>query len=227
MISALRLLSDMLRDILIIISIILLSPWSLSIFYQNWFIGICCILLSFLLLLKFKNNIKLSQRLKTCIICLWAILFVYLFISSFDKNLFYISENQYINVLKRQEIYSKEFNRYYKNKFGIYFFNKIEPFIYRYSNNISNIFDLEKLFISSYDKDKNKTRFPIFFLPPVIFGLFYLLKSFNKKCTYLTVIILMVFGLMDTRNTLGPITIYPVICASIGLGLNKFLNLRR
>lgn len=225
MIRDLSLLNNMLKNIFIIIFVILLSPWSWSIFSQNWFIGICGISLSFLLLLNFASYRRLSQQLKVGIICLWTILFIYLFIVSFDKNLFYISETQYIDVLKKQEIYSREFKRYYKNKLGIYYFNKIEPFIYRYSNNISNLFNFENLFTSNYDE--NKTRFPIFFLPPMIFGLFYLLKFFNKEYAYFTIIILLLSGFLDTKNSLGSIIIYPVVCANIGLGFNKLLNLKR
>lgn len=226
MISDLRNLNNMFRHLLIIIFIVLLSSWSWSIFSQNWFIGICCVLLSILLLLYFYNR-KLSRQQTVFVICLWVILFAYLFSFSFDKNLFYVQENQYINVLKRQDIYSAAFNRYYKNRFGIYYFNKVEPFIYRYSNNIANLFNLEKLFVSNYSGEENKPRFPVLFLPPMILGLFYLLKSFNKKYAYFTIIFLGASGFLDTKNTLGPIMIYPIICANIGLGLIKLLNLKR
>jgi len=185
-------------NLIIILSATLISSWTWSIFSQNIFIGICCIFLSFLLLLNFNNKLILSKHfLQIATICLWLISSGYLFSSSFDKNLFHISENQYINVLKRQEIYSREFGRFYKNRFGIYFFNKINPFIYRYSNNISKLFDLDYLFISNYDEDKNKTRLPLVLLPFMITGLFYLLKKFNKKYFFFKryIILLSIFSL--------------------------------
>lgn len=213
----------------IIVFITLISSWTWSIFSQNLFIGICCILLSFLLLLNFNNDkLVLPQRfLQIGIICLWLIISGYLFTASFDKNLFHISENQYINVLKRQEIYSREFGHFYKNRFGIYYFNKIKPFIYRYSNNISELFDLDNLFISNYDEDKNKTRLPLLLLPVMVTGLFYLLKTFNKKYCSVMIITLVISGLLDSKNMLGPIIVYPIIYASIGLGFSKLLNLIR
>lgn len=219
----------MILNFVIIGCITLISFWTWSIFSQNLFIGICCILLSLLLLLNFNNDkLVLPQRfLQIGIICLWLIISGYLFTASFDKNLFHISENQYINVLKRQEIYSREFGHFYKNRFGIYYFNKIKPFIYRYSNNISELFDLDNLFISNYDEDKNKTRLPLLLLPFMISGLFYLLKTFNKKYCSVMIIILVISGLLDSKNILGPIIVYPIIYASIGLGFSKLLNLIR
>lgn len=210
----------MIRNLVIIGSITLISSWTWSIFSQNLFIGICCILLSLLLLLNFNNYkpVLLQRFMQTAVICLWVILAVYSFTTSFDKNLFHIAENQYIVVLKRQEIYSREFNSFYRNRFGINYFNKMQPFLNRYSANISNIFDLENLFIS---------RLPLLFLPFTITGLFYLLKIFNKQYAYIMIIILVISGLLNTKNILGPIIIYPIIYASIGVGFNKLLNLMR
>lgn len=214
------------RNLLIIGFVTLMSSWTWSILSQNIFIGICCIFLSFLLLLNFNHEqLVLPQRfLKVGIICLWGILSIYLFTTSFDKDLFHISENQYINVLKRQEIYATEFNYFYRNRIGIYYFNIIDPFINRYFNNTSAVFDLENLFISSYDADQHKTRLPVIFLPFMAVGLFYLLRSFDKKYAYIIIIILVISGFVNSKNTLGLITFYPIIYASIGLALSKLLN---
>lgn len=219
----------MIQNLIIVGGITLMSSWTWFIFSQNLFIGICCILLSLLLLLIFYNHkpVLLQRFMQTAVICIWVALAMYSFTTSFDKNLFHIAENQYIVVLKRQEIYSREFNSFYRNRFGVYYFNKIQPFIYRYSTNVSNIFDLENLFISKYDEDKYKTRLPLIFLPFMITGLFYLLKIFNKQYAYIMTIILIVSGLLNTKNTLGPIIIYPIIYASIGIGFNKLINLIR
>lgn len=218
----------MISNLVIIAGTTLISYWTWSIFSKNLLIGLCSILLSFLLLSTLnKDKIILSQRLtKLAVICVWTIFSVYLIINSFDKNLFHISENQYINILKRQEIYSKEFNYLYRNRFGVYYFNTVKPFAYRYISNISNIFDLEGLFLLSYE-DKYKSRLPIILLPFLILGLYFLLKRFNKHFTYITIIILVISGFLDTRNSLGPIIIYPIIYSGIGLGIKSMLNLKR
>lgn len=218
----------MISNLAIIASTTLISYWTWSLFSRNLFVGLGSILLSFLLLsILNKDKFILSRRLtKFAVIGIWTILSAYLIINSFDKNLFRISENQYINILKRQEIYSKEFNYLYRNRFGVYYFNTVKPFTYRYISNISNIFDLEGLFLLSFEA-KYKFRLPILLLPFLILGLYFLLKRLNKHFIYIAIIILVISGFLDTRNSLGPIIIYPIIYAGIGLGIKNILNLKK
>lgn len=214
-------------NLFIIGSVTLISYWTWLIFSQNLLIGILCLLLSFLFLLYINNiSFVVPQRLlMTSLICLWIILSGFLLTTSFDKDLFHMSENRYITVLKRQEIYSREFGQFYRNRFGVYYFNTIKPFVYRYISNIANIFDLENLFISSYTEVKNNTLLPLVFLPFMVVGLFHLIKNFSRRYIYITIIILGVSGLLNTKSTLGPIIVYPIIYASIGLAFSKFLKL--
>lgn len=218
----------MLWNVLIIVLIVLLSSWTRAIISNNFIIGFICIILSFFLLsylrgYKTLSSLKLDEIFITCF---WLIIIGYLLFTSFDRNLFTISEDQYIKILQRQEIYSQEFNQLYRNKYGIYYFNQIKPRFLRYCNNISNMFDLENLFVLSYSDNKTQTRFPLIFTPFLLIGLFNILKLFDSKFIIPVLILLFITGFLNTNNSLGLIFIYPLICATIGLGISKILKIK-
>lgn len=214
-------------DLVLILIITLLSPWTWTILSANFLVGIACVLLSFLIIIFSTGNyLILSRKLYQGIFfVMLTFVSIYLMSVSFDRQLFQISPMQSIQVQERQRYYASELRSLYRNRYGIFYFDAFRPFTSKYFHNIALGVDINTLFLSGYDNNNSQARFPLLFFPFMVLGLFVLLGKFNKQFSVAAVLIFITSGFINTENTLGPILIYPIVSASIGLGFMKLLHL--
>lgn len=216
------------RDLLLILVITLLSSWTWVIFSINIFVYLALFLLSFLTFIFLAGHHLLLPPKILKVIFLVALIFIsaYSMLVSFDRQLFSTSKLQSVQIKDRKEFYASELGSLYRNKYGIYYFDKVRPSVNKYINNIAALVDINGLFLIGFGENQLQTRFPIFFLPFMVIGLFIFLSKINKQAILIISFIFLTTGFLNTENSLGPLLIYPIVVSSIGMGFIKLFNLR-
>ena len=209
------------KGYLFLFLVIIISPWTWVIADTSLIIFIVLIITSVLIYRSLYLN-ELSNLYNKTVICLFLIAYFHLITNSFDKSLIEIYKKGTPLISKRQEYFSRELGKIYRNRYGIFYFNKIEPVLFKYLNNISYAIDLQTYFLPINENAKSK--YPIYFIPFLLVGLFYIIEKPKKLFFITTILSILLLGFINTRNSIGPMLLYPIIGSIISLGAMKLIN---
>lgn len=193
--------------------------WIYQIYEYNFFLGEILIIETALLFL----STLLSQD-KTIPIFVFIILFSLgsvLLVNNFDKNVFSISTIESIRIRERQQFYASELGKVYKNRIGIFYFDKLRFIFGKIGNNFFSALDLSLYFSPRPFLDQEK--YPLIFAPLFIIGFLSLVREVKIVPTAYSFIALSINSLINLDSKLGPLLMFPVITLCIAIGLIELL----
>lgn len=203
---------------LFIIGVVTLSnPWIYQITNFNFLVGLCIFILSILLTIywQFRKSSYLALLL-----VLFIFLSSYLLIYRFDKNIFTVSALQKDMLATRQSYYAQEMGKLYGNRFMIYFFNQVKPYLDHLSQNLAKSLDILEFF--SWNQKLNSGRFFIIFLPFFLIGILNLKKNWLIFSYLITTLVV---SSLTKVGPLGPILLLPFINLATCIGFSKIFNI--
>ena len=214
------------KKYLLLAVVIIFSSWTWGMLRVNILVGLVSIVLSFLLF-DYLTDKKKSKPKNLLLLGLSLVVSVFLFFTSYDQQLIRTSDEEISRMGKREVYYIQNLGRLYGNRFGLLYFNKLKPISYKYLNNIAHTLDLETYYFPRVVDGVERARFPLVFLPLMLVGLYHVLKDGNKWEALYLIAVGIILGLVDAMNILGPVIVYPLITASIGLGMVKVFNWKK
>lgn len=202
------------RNLLLILGVNLSNFWIYQVFSANLFLGILIILESVLLFLSVLP--KSSKKIQVALFTILAGLSIFLLATSFNKEIFYISDYEKIMQKNRKEYFGAELGRIYGNRVGIFYFDKIRPVAGKISTNFASNLDLGKYFLP---KNTEEIRYPVILLPLFVFGLLRLITNYRKTQVLYFIFALIVSSLISISGKTGPLLLYPFFNFCIAFGV--------
>src|SRR3989338_5785661 len=190
----------------LIVFITLSNPWIYRITNFNSLLGFCIFILSLLLTISWQ--IKKRRYLTFLLLILFISLSAYLLTYQFDGSIFIRTPLEKDLFSQRHNYYAQEFGKLYENRFTIYYFSQVKPYIDHLSQNLANSLDISG-------------RFFIIFLPFFLIGIFNLNKSL-LNVIYLTVALIV--SSLTHVESLGPILLLPFINLAIFIGFLRLFS---
>lgn len=209
--------------LIIILTVSLCNFWIYRLFEINFFLAELVIIETFLLFLSIflkKNESphnKAEDKLLSCLIYgIFSILTVALIINNFNKELVSVSTNESIQIDYRRDYFANELGKIYKNKLGIFYFDRVRPFFSKLQSQLFSPLDWRLYFAPLHPMDRE--RYSLLFSPFFIVGLLYLLKSIKRDILvyFLLSIVINTFINMDKYEFA---LFFPLISLCIGLGV--------
>lgn len=204
------------RSLLTILGVSFGNFWIYQLFSNSLFTGLLLLLVSILLFLT--TIPKSSRKIQVAVLIILAGLSISLLTTSFNKEIFYVSDYEKIVQKNRREYFGAELGRIYGNRAGIFYFDKIRPVAGKISANFASNLDLGKYFLS---KNTEERRYPVILSPLFILGLLSLVISFRKTPTFYFLFALAVSSLVGTDGRIGPVLLFPFFNLCIALGVSS------
>lgn len=201
----------------LILFITLSNPWIYRITNFSYLLGLCIFTLSLLLTILWQY--KKHSNLTFILLILFIFMCAYLLTYKFDGSIFILTPLEKDIFSQRHSYYAQEFGKLYGNRFTIYFFSQVKPYIDHLNQNLANSLDISEFF--SWKQKINSGRFFILFLPFFLIGVFNLNKSF---LTLVYLIITLIVSSLTNVGPLGPILLLPFINLAIFIGFLKLLS---
>lgn len=202
------------RNLLIILVISFSNFWAYQLFANNIFLGVLLTLESILLFLSVLP--ESSKKIQVALFAILACLSLFLLATSFNKEIFYVSDFEKMVQKNRGEYFGAELGRIYGNRAGIFYFDKIRPVAGKISANFASNLDLGKYFLS---KNISERRYPVILLPLFVFGLLRLITGYQKTPALYFLIALAVNSLVSISGKTGPVLLFPFFNFCIALGV--------
>lgn len=201
----------------LIVFITLSNSWIYRITNFNFLLGLCIFTLSLLLTISWQ--FKKRKYLTFLLLILFIFLSAYLLTYKFDGGIFMLTPLEKDIISQRHSYYAQEFGKLYGNRFMIYFFSIVKPYIDHLSQNLASSLDILEFF--SWNQKNNLGRFFIVFLPFFLIGIFNLNKSI---LTLVYLMIALIVSSLTNVDSLGPILLLPFINLAIFIGFLSLLS---
>lgn len=202
------------RNLLIILGVGLGNFWLYQLLIDNVFFGLLLLLESILLFLAALP--ESSKKIQVAVFTALAGLSLFLLVTSFNKEIFYVSDFEKMVQKNRGEYFGAELGRIYGNRAGIFYFDKIRPVASKISGNFASNLDFAKYFLS---KNTEERRYPVILLPLFLFGLLRLITANQKVPVLYFLFALAVNSLVGINGKTGPILLFPFFNFCIALGI--------
>lgn len=193
------------------------SAWTLRIFQDNKLLIVFQVILAILLFLTLSSRLpKIFNLLISFALIINCLFFV---ITHFDQDLTQTSALEQSYITTRQNYYPHGLGRFIHNNYSLSF--------YKLERNFFTNLDFNQFFFGGapryrpYALDFNK--FPLFFLPFFIFGIYQLMKKISEqKIIVSTILIALVIVILGNPDySLGIYPLYPVILSITSYGVYK------
>lgn len=189
----------------LIVIITLSNPWFYQITSFSYLLGLYILTLSFLLTISWQ--IKKRRYLTFMLLILFISLSAYLLTYQFDGNIFMQTPLEKDIIYRRHNYYANEFGKLYENRFTIYFFSQVKPYIDHLSQNLANSLDISG-------------RFFLLFLPFFLIGIF----NLNSLLALIYLTASLIISSLTNVGSLGPILLLPFMNLAIFIGFLILFN---
>ncbi|MDO8638364.1 MAG: hypothetical protein Q7R43_02220 [Candidatus Daviesbacteria bacterium] len=207
----------MLKYLFVIVFIALINPWIYHVINFSYLLGFSVLTLSLLLALSW--HYKKRKSLVLGLLAFLIPLIIYLLFYKFNGSIFTLTPLEKDLISQKHSYYAQEFGKFYGNRFTIYFFSQVKPYIDHLSQNLANSLDILEFF--SWNQKIDTGRYLTVFLPFFLIGIFNLRKNL-LNLIYLTVAL--VVSSLTIIGSLGPILLLPFINLVIFIGFLKIFN---
>lgn len=206
--------------LLIQIFLIIIAPWSWRILKRDLLVATLIFSSSILIYLIFSAH--KANKYIFLFLLLSIIIFVLMFKNGFDQSIFVKSALDIQRYNNRHEYLARELDKAYKNRFSIFFYDRIYQPIYKIQRNIFSNLDLNLYFFASHPRERvgveEFEKYPFILLPIFIGGLLYLLKKQTRTIFLYLVLITLLSSMISPKYELGPLLFFPFINLSLTLG---------
>ncbi len=206
------------NNILLILIIFLVSignSWIYHIFETSFFLGGILIIETTLLYLSFL--LGKNKSIKILIFTILTMLCIYFLLNNYDKRLFAISKDEFLNMKHRRDYIFSELGGKYYNTAGKFYFNEYNLISNKIQGNLFSPLDWN-LYFSTPDL-RGEGKYNLLWGPIFIIGLVSLIVSNRKTIALYFFIALIVTTFINLNNKLGPLLLFPFINLCIGLGI--------
>lgn len=216
-------------NLVVIITILIISPWSWQIFSSNLLLLVLIWTLSIVLLFAVINP---SNKLKIVCGILFTILIIWQYITTKNTSLNYINPTEeYLLNARRVQMSSISFSiagLKINPNLGKFLQSRQAFMIYKFQENFFRSLDINEYFFAGHPREREGIRefekFNFMLFPLFILGLYMaIIKRYTRLFIGLIVLHL-VLGVIGTNNYLGVFILYPYYVVLITLGVMKYIK---
>jgi len=222
-------LSKQMWNFVILITILIISPWSWQIFSSNLLLLVLIWALSIVLLFTVINP---SNKLKIVCGILFTILIIWQCITTKNTSLSYINPTEeYLLNARRVRMSSISFNiagLKINPNLGKYLQSRQAFMIYKFQENLFRSLDINEYFFAGHPREREGIRefekFNFILFPLFLLGIY---MTIIKRRNYLLIGLIsmyLVLGIIGTNNYLGAFILYPFFAIFITLGVMKIFK---
>lgn len=216
---------------MIILILLLLTPWTWYLFQKDFIITLLLIGLSSVLLKATLNYPKPSFINNTALVVLFLIIALLVLVKGFDKEIWITSPVEIAPQLKRHNFYAEAFGQLYRNRIGIYYYKNISPPLFKIQRNLFSNMDINLYFFASHPRERGGLiefeKYPYIFLPIFLYGVSVVIKQRKFILGFYLIAAILISSFISSNYLLGPILFFPLMNVILIVGFISLLKFIR
>ncbi len=217
------------KSLLIIVLIIITTPWTWNILNYNLFLCFLLIMITIIL-----AKLLLANRSHPVLIltlgCIFLVASIVNLRLGFDQDINRLNIDEKVQLDERHGYYAQDLGKLFLNRYALNYYKNYNPSFSKFQKNFFSVIDPNLYFFASHPRERKGVmefeKYPSFYLLLFISGIFYILQ--RKNLITLVVYLLataFMSGFVAPGFILGPILIYPFVSTVIFLGLINILHI--
>jgi len=201
------------KNWLLILFSIFGNYWLYRIIKIDLLVALLMVVISFLLMTI--THSKKSKLFVVVLLSAFLLLSFKLYQREFDSNIFRLHGLEKDLIAKRHEYYSFELGKLYRNRYGLWYFEKFNPMAEKYLSNCFSYLDYNLYFSGNHTQERPGImefyKYPLLLLPVFFVGLFLFLREVNIAIFLYFLFSIFVSGFINPGAVFGPVLMFPFI----------------